>query len=330
MALDVAQDGPADAKKIALISSAVDGVEGFCGSGIQVQALRDRSWRKQVLGGNSNDVAVLYLHAINPWGFSHLRRVTHENVGMNRNFPDFSKPLPANVGFRELRPLLLPSTWPPAPEVQQQVQQYIATRGMKGLQAAASAGQYEFAGGLFFGGHAPTWSNTALHQVLRDYCGQASHVAWVDLHTGLGPTGVGERIYSGHEGDPGNYARCARWWGNAGAAPITRLDDGSTSPADLNGTIRQCVDTELAHAEATKITLEFGTALVMQGLQAMRAEQWLKLHPETPAPKAAVIKQALRDYFYVDTHEWKTQIPHQGLQTLAQMVGGLSEPAQSA
>ena len=330
MALDVARDGPADAKKIAIISSAVHGVEGFCGSGIQVQALRDPSWREQVLGGNSNDVAVLYLHAINPWGFSHLRRVTHENVDMNRNFPDFSKPLPANVGYRELRPLLLPSTWPPAPEVQQQVQQYIATRGMKGLQAAASAGQYEFAGGLFFGGHAPTWSNTALRQVLRDYCGQASHVAWVDLHTGLGPTGVGERIYSGHEGDLGNYARCARWWGNAGAAPITRLDDGSTSPADLNGTIRQCVDTELAHAEATKITLEFGTALVMQGLQAMGAEQWLKLHPETPAPKAASIKQALRDYFYVDTHEWKTQIPHQGLQTLAQMVGGLSEPAQSA
>ncbi len=40
--------------------------------------------------------------------------------------------------------------------------------------------------------------------------------------------------------------------------------------------------------------------------------------------------QALRDYFYVDTDEWKTQILRQGLQTLAQMVGGLSEPAQSA
>jgi hypothetical protein len=60
-------------------------------------------------------VAVLYIHALNPYGFSHIRRVTQENVDLNRNFHDFlSKPLPVNAAYRELQPLLLPAQWPPA------------------------------------------------------------------------------------------------------------------------------------------------------------------------------------------------------------------------
>ena len=328
LALDTVLVGPRNAKNIAILSSAVHGVEGFCGSGVQVQALRDAGWRG-LAGGSpgqagADGVAVLFLHAVNPWGFSHLRRVTHENVDLNRNFLDFTQALPENAAYRELHALLLPASWPPGPEIQQQVQAYIAARGMKALQAAVSAGQYEFPHGIFYGGTTATWSNLTLRQVLRDYCASAEHIGWVDLHSGLGLPGVGERIYSGHSDDAGNYARCVNWWGNAGATPITRLDDGSTSSSDLNGNMRYCINTELAHAKVTKITLEFGTALALQGLQALRAEQWLQMHPEAPAAHAAAIKQALRDFFYVDTDTWKTQIVQQGVQALAQMVSGLA------
>jgi hypothetical protein len=34
LALDVVRDGPADARRVLLISSGCHGVEGFCGSGI--------------------------------------------------------------------------------------------------------------------------------------------------------------------------------------------------------------------------------------------------------------------------------------------------------
>ena len=37
---------------------------------------------------------VVLLHAINPWGFSWARRVTEDNVDLNRNFRDFSRPAP--------------------------------------------------------------------------------------------------------------------------------------------------------------------------------------------------------------------------------------------
>ncbi|MGB4927423.1 MAG: DUF2817 domain-containing protein, partial [Giesbergeria sp.] len=180
LAMDVVRDGPADAEKLLIVSSACHGVEGYCGSGVQVFALHDDEWREQA---RSAGVAVLYVHALNPYGFSHLRRTTHENVDLNRNFQDFSKPLPVNAGYREIAPLLLPDEWPPNADNQAAVQHYLATKGEAAWQAAVSGGQYEFEGGMFFGGRAPTWSNRTLRSVLRAHGRAARRVAWIDLHT---------------------------------------------------------------------------------------------------------------------------------------------------
>jgi hypothetical protein len=110
LAMDVARSGPADAQNLLIVSSACHGVEGYCGSGVQVFATHDADW---LAHARSRNVAVLYIHALNPYGFSHIRRATHENVDLNRNFQDFSKPLPVNEPYREIADLLIPSTWPP-------------------------------------------------------------------------------------------------------------------------------------------------------------------------------------------------------------------------
>ena len=98
LAMDVVRDGPADAKSVLLLSSACHGVEGYCGSGVQVKLLHDTTWRDAV---RASGVAVLYVHALNPYGFSWWRRTTHENVDLNRNFHDFSQALPVNKGDRK-------------------------------------------------------------------------------------------------------------------------------------------------------------------------------------------------------------------------------------
>ena len=81
--------------------SATHGVEGFCGSGAQVDWL--------TLGGPEQlpaGVAALMVHAINPHGFAWLRRVTEEGVDLNRNFVDFTAPLPENAGDE-----MYPGSW---------------------------------------------------------------------------------------------------------------------------------------------------------------------------------------------------------------------------
>ena len=320
LAMDVARDGDADSDSLLIVSSACHGVEGFCGSGVQVAALHDEAWREHA---RRRGVAVLYIHALNPYGFSHIRRATHENVDLNRNFHDFSRPLPVNEGYRELHPLLLPDEWPPGDANRAAVGRFVAERGLEALQAAVSRGQHEFPDGIFYGGQAPTWSNLALREVLRSRGRRAARIGWIDIHTGLGPSGVGERIYAGRE-DPRAIARARDWWSSAGATPVTSIYDGSSTSAFLTGLMWSAAYEECPQAQYTGIAIEYGTVPLMEALQALRAEHWLHLHPQAPAALAAQIKRQMRDAFYVDTAEWKEQVLRQAREALVQAADGLA------
>jgi hypothetical protein len=321
LAMDVARDGRPEAANLLIVSSACHGVEGFCGSGVQIAALQDRAWKAHV---QQRGVAVLYVHALNPYGFSHIRRATHENVDLNRNFRDFSEPLPVNAAYREIHSLLLPEEWPPSPANAAAIAQYVATRGEAAFQAAVSGGQYEFPGGLFFGGTEPTWSNLALREVLRAHGRRAGRIGWIDIHTGLGPSGVGERIYAGRD-DAAAVARARQWWAGNGATPVTSIYDGSSSSAFLTGLMCNAVYEECPQAQYTGIALEYGTLPLMETLQALRAEGWLHQHPQAPPALAAQIKRQMKDTFFVDTDEWKKQVLQQARQALFQAVDGLAE-----
>ncbi len=319
LAMDVVRDGPPNAEKLLIVSSACHGVEGYCGSGVQVYALHDAAWREEA---RAHGVAVLYIHALNPYGFSHTRRTTHENVDLNRNFQDFSRPLPVNEAYREVEPFLLPSTWPPAADNVAAVEQFIATRGEAAWQAAISQGQHEFAQGMFFGGTAPTWSNRTLRQVLRQHGSRAQRIGWIDLHTGLGPSGHGERIYAGRD-DPAALARARQWWGGNGATPITSFYDGTSTSAFLTGLMWTAIYDECPQSQYTGIAMEYGTLPILDMLQALRAEHWLHIHPEAPTALAAQIKAQMLAAFYTDTDAWKGQIIAQARQALFQAVQGL-------
>lgn len=315
LALDVVLDGPPASSKLLLISSACHGVEGFCGSAVQTRLLGDASFRALC---QTRGVSVLYLHALNPHGFSWWRRTTHENVDLNRNFLDFDAPLPANPGYDEIAHLVVPPAWPDA-RAEAALAALIEERGMPAVQKAISGGQHRHPDGLFYGGTAPTWSNLRLREVLRQYGSQCTRLAWIDVHTGLGPSGVGERIFAWRH-DPAALARARRWWG----PEVTSVDEGSSSSARLSGLMWHAVDVECPQAEYTGIALEFGTLPLMPMLQALRADQWLEGHPDAPAAQRAAIKQQMRDAFYVDEPGWKRQVLSQADEAARQAVAGLS------
>ena len=314
LAMDVVREGPADAKQVLLVSSACHGVEGYCGSGVQIDALRSAEWHKAVA---QSGVAVVYVHALNPHGFSHVRRVTQENVDLNRNFHDFSKPLPDNTAYKEVQHLLLPDVWPPSEANMQATMQYIATHGMPKLQAAVSQGQHHDPKGLFFGGQAPTWSNQTIRKVLKQHGGTAQKLAWIDLHTGLGPSGIGERIYAGAN-DAAAIQRARTWWGN-----ITSIYDGTSSSAFLTGLMWMSVQDECPQTEYTGIALEYGTLPMNDMLMALRADHWLHLHPEASDDLKKSIKAQIFNAFYTDTDEWRAHIISQAREAMAQAIQGL-------
>jgi len=320
LAMDVVREGHANATSVLVLTSACHGAEGFCGSGIQVAALRDASWRARA---RERGVAVVYVHALNPYGFSHLGRATHENIDLNRNFHDFDRPLPENPGYRELHPLLVPEEWPPTAANRMAIAQYIATRGEAALQAVISRGQHEYPEGLFFGGRAPSWSNLGIREVLRAHGRRAGRLAWIDFHTGLGHAGVGERILAGRD-DPATLVRAKAWWDSGGSTPVTSIYDGSSSSAFLTGLMWTAAYEECPQAEFTSIALEYGTVPMLETIDALRGEQWLRAHPQADPALAGQIRQRIRDAFYTDTPEWKQKVLAQARQAMRQAVDGLA------
>ena len=323
LAMDVARDGPMDAPNLLIVSSACHGVEGYCGSGVQVFALHDTEWlEKARLSGT----AVLYIHALNPYGFSHTRRTTHENVDLNRNFQDFDQPLPDNTAYRTLHGLILPEQWPPNAANQAATRSFIVKNGEAAYQSAITQGQHEFSDGLFYGGKSATWSNQILRSVLRQHTASAKRIGWIDLHTGLGASGHGERIWAGRD-DAAAIARARSWWdgGKVGhaATPITSIYDGSSTSAFLTGLMWHAIYQEAPQAEYTGIAMEYGTVPVLDVLQALRAEHWLNNHPDAPAELATQIKAQMLAAFYTDTDVWRGQIVSQARQAMFQAVDGL-------
>ena len=68
LTIDWAFTGDRDATRVLVLSSGLHGVEGFGGSAMQLQMLAE-----------GTGVATLWVHALNPWGMKHLRRVNENS-----------------------------------------------------------------------------------------------------------------------------------------------------------------------------------------------------------------------------------------------------------
>jgi hypothetical protein len=317
LSTDVAWIGPRDAEAVLVMISGTHGVEGFCGSGAQVDWLA-RGEASRLPAG----VAVLLIHAVNPYGFAWLRRVTEENVDLNRNWIDFDgPPPPANPGYEALREAFGPPQWTEESRAAtaKVIGAWLAEHGQKALAAAASSGQYTDPKGIYYGGAAPTWARRTQTAIFETWLGQAGRIGILDYHTGLGPWGFAEQIIIEGRGDPA-YERAARWYG-AGLASIA--DGGSTS-AELSGDGLAAAPQLLSYAEVTGIAMEYGTVSPARVLYALRADNWLHAHGDPTGPDAAAIKAQIREAFYGDRPDWKGMVAGQSLMVTRQAIAGLA------
>jgi hypothetical protein len=317
LSMDFALLGAADAPGLLLLISGTHGVEGFCGSGCQVALLHDERFIAAV---ERAGVSVLMLHALNPYGFSHLRRVNEDNADLNRNFVDFTAVLPVNHAYAEIQPMLLPATWPPPPDSEAGLNAWIVERGAKAYQAAVSGGQYQFPDGLFYGGGKPAWSNQVLRGMLHEHASPRAFLGWIDFHTGLGPRGHGEKIYAGLDYSA-DVARTKAWWGS----DVTSFLDGTSTSARLTGINGAAAHDECPNAAFAGIALEYGTYPMDQILHAFRAEHWVHHHPKAPKAERDAIKRTFRDMFYVDADDWKQMVYEQAVDGCMRAVEQLGE-----
>ncbi len=314
LSIDVVRAGPADASRVVVVNSATHGAEGFCGSGIQVGWLRNRRDRELPPG-----VAVLLIHGFNAYGFAWLRRVNEDNIDLNRNFIDHDAPYPSNDEYAELADAMLPADWegPAHAAAEKRLADYAAEHGEQSL-LRASRGQYAFPDGMFFGGNGPTWSHRTLAAIAAEHLSAARDVAFVDMHTGLGPYGVGEALCY-HPPGTDAHDRVVAWY----SQPVTVPHTGDAVSTVIDGKVGYGLQRFLPDALVASVTLEFGTYPLRVSLGAIRADGWLHLFGDPASELGRRIKRQMRDAFYPDKDDWKSMIWSRGDQIITQAIAGL-------
>jgi hypothetical protein len=314
---DLSWHGPADAERVLVLISGTHGVEGFPGTAAQL------AWLEA--GRRPERVAVLLVHALNPHGYAWIRRVTEGNVDLNRNFVDHDRPYPGNPGYEELFPALCPRTWDAetVARCDAEIDGFAERHGAHALQRAISGGQYRHADGIFFGGHAPTWSRRTLEQIVDNALARARSVAVVDVHTGLGPYAHGERIVL-HDPNGANYAHAKEAWAGDVANPVL----GDSVATELSGTSLAAIERRLPDRAVVATALEFGTVPTPEVRRALRADNWLHMHaPEgtLESETGQAIKAELQRVFAPAADDWRGPVIERTLETVDQAADWLCQ-----
>lgn len=310
---DTALLGDTRADRLIVVISGTHGVEGFCGGGVQGDLLA----RPPAL---PEDVAILLVHALNPFGFAHLRRTDADNVDLNRNFLDHRASRPANPAYDEIHDWLVPEYWegPVRAAADAALQAYARERGERALQAAVSGGQWDHPDGLFYGGAAPSWSRETWLDILHVHARDARLVAVVDFHTGLGERGACELI-SGAVADSDEHTLAQRWFGD----DIVFPGISSTAPA-AKGFMGSSLATALPQARGAFVVAEFGTVAFDEILRVLRADNWLHARGEVESALGRQIKEDMRAAFHGD-EAWQDAILTRSRDLIARTVAAMAD-----
>lgn len=291
-------------KNVIVVISGTHGLEGGAGSHVQLQ-LADKI--KSLCGSG---IGVMLIHALNPYGYHHGRRVDAENIDVNRSGgTDFM----TRSAYKEVRHLVEPTVWSAASErlLREQFENLDTKRY---CQAAIMGGQFDHPTGLFYGGSADMcWSMQVLHKITEDFLAsgmfsRGKRIAFIDVHTGLGDYGRGE-LYSPAWGveDP-LAAKTQSWLGRLGKeVQFPLVQDVRSSSSPVSGDILTALLRFLPYDTVMPIAVEMGTTWRVADLVvALTAENWIHHHPGQLSGKEeeSIRQQINQGFFPQDDQKW--------------------------
>ena len=303
--------GAEDADSVVVLIAGTHGVEGFAGSGVQIDCLRLLAEGKLVIPEHT---AVLLIHALTPWGYAWSRRCDSDGVDLNRNAVDFSQSLPETPEYQNLRPVLFTAD---TEQRRLSLAAFGEKYGREALEKAISGGQYIDPDGPFYGGQKPAHGRLVCEDLIRRYALQQKYLAVVDLHTGLGSYGYGE-IICDHAPDSVGAIVARRWYGDSVTLPLA----GTSSSVPKLGLLDY-----LWHAvmdeNSCYITLEFGTFSTDQLFEVLLQDHQLWAQADNQAARLAH-SACMRRHFYPADPAWREMVIFRARQVIAQALRGVS------
>jgi len=317
---DIAHLGPPHARMRLLVQSGTHGVEGFCGSAIQSALLSEIS-----AAGGIEDISLVLVHAINPFGFAWHTRGDENNVDLNRNFIDFTdEAQKKNELFQELVTYLVPLRWEDEAidSADEQLQRLRLKHGEKRVSQALRKGQYHYPDSLFYGGTGPSWSNRTVGRIAGDFLRGAESVVFLDIHSGLGDYGEAVLLSV----DPPGSAEF-RTISNMLGSRVRSTHDPASDASNANGNIVRGYSECLPDVSLIGAGLEFGTYEQKRVQRALRASTWLNVGARADVVDADTrekIRSETLEVFCPSDPNWRAQIIHTGLDVCQRAVQGLS------
>lgn len=328
---------PGAADRVLLHISGTHGVEGFAGSAVQSRVLELLA--NGSISGSSGQAkkrpTVVFVHALNPFGFALLRRFNEHNVDLNRNwltperFAARQAQDPNAYGYQDVHELLNPPTasdgadawsfWPRAVK-------YLVTKGFDPIKRAVVSGNYHSPESIYFGGARREPSLELLEKFLRDHVKLAAVAKFgmIDVHTGLGAAGV-DTLLMQRETNL-ELARSA-FHGDVYADKVVHTDSSANDVSKgYDGTEGFVYDgiASLLPASTQKVLFaqEFGTVPGPFVLQAMTEEHALYRENSTRRMPAA---ERLRDVFYLhQSASWKHSVLERGVDVFEKLYAFLA------
>jgi hypothetical protein len=294
LGIDVAWFGNKIPRRAVLHSSGLHGVEGFAGSAIQIQTLRD-------LPHFPGDSALILAHILNPFGMSWLRRANENNVDLNRNSLGDSGYTGAPEKYSKLDSFLNPRRPPSHDLFLLKAALLVVRHGMPSLRQAVAGGQYEFPRGLFFGGKKLEQGLERYQAYLTQRLVAAERIVAIDVHTGLGKYGEDTLL-----ADPQDLGKLRSMFGRQVTSSEPQHGPAYRVLGGLDSLIAQAVP----RAELLFVNQEFGTYGAVRNIHALREEN--RWHHYGRGTLDHPAKRTLKSVFNPEDDRWREAVLSRG------------------
>ncbi|MHA4837944.1 DUF2817 domain-containing protein [Sphingopyxis sp. MSC1_008] len=318
LAIDIAIFGDPDAEKVLFLVSGTHGQEGYYGSALQIEFLRDL----EIPEG----VCIVALHGLNPWGFSHLSRTDNENIDVNRNFTDYGVPSERDEIYPPLFRALCPDDWTEDTTDWTGIRDELTSKyGAKRLVSAAGGGQIIEPTGMNYIGKGPSWSRSVVEDVLPKLFARAKKIAFIEWHTGLGDYGELSHIPMMEPGSAG-YERMFEWLGDDARSTWTKgMGDFDGVTPDYRGWFSAWLPTVAPQAEWTGMVIEAGTYGVVEVMDGIRIDRWLKFGKGRSYLSREEMRETMMDKLYPAAPDWRAAALKNGLAAQQSFFEGLQQ-----
>ena len=309
--------GPKDTKKAIIFASGMHGIEGYAGAALQVGVMESGA-----LNEVPDDIAVLFVHMINPWGCAWDRDVNEDNVDIFRNFLYGEKPAPPNPEYDAINEFINPSEWtgPVKEKTDSDLAAYIEKHGIDSVARTIRRGQHNHPKGVTFHGNGSTWSRLTTETIVKRNLGHAKKIAGVDLHTGFGPYGE-TTVVSYDDMESERRQRFINWYGDA----VHFAGDHPAIPKHEMMALEALVNV-VPNAEIFGVGIEWGAEQYsLEDFKLILHMNYLQNYGDLSAEEAKEPRRRFRSFLYGETNEWRKKAWKNGLEVFHRTIAGASK-----